>query len=100
MGEGKHIAAGTKVSVVEPMAVPKWSECDDDKGRTSVPTKQRLQQLFFRGDKKVAAEVVYIANETERDTLRRLGRVKVRIRESSGSMVTCTAEAERLRKVS
>jgi hypothetical protein len=100
MGEGKHIAAGTKVRVAEPMAVPRWSECDDDKGRTSVPTKQRLQQLFFRGDRKVAAEVVYIGNETERDALRRLGRVKVRIREASGSMITCTAEAEKLRKVS
>jgi len=63
MGEGKHIAAGTKVSVAEPMDVPRWSEFDDDKGRTSVPTKRRMQLLFFRGDKKVTAEVVYIGNE-------------------------------------
>lgn len=99
MGEGKHLAAGTKVKVAEPMAVPTWSECDDDKGRTSMPTRQRLQQLFFRGDKKVAAEVVYISNETERDRLRRQGRVKIRIRESSGSMIVCTAEAGKLCKV-
>ncbi len=99
MGEGKHIAAGTRVRVAQPMPVPQWSECDDDKGRTSVPTKQRLQLLFFRGDKKVAAEVVYISNETERERLRRLGRVKVRIREASGAMVTCTAPADTLCKV-
>ncbi len=99
MGEGKYLAAGTKVAVVETMDVPRWSECDDDKGRTSVQTKRRLQQLFFRGERKIAAEVVYIPNETERDILRRQGRVKVRARESSGSMVVFTAPADSLAKV-
>jgi len=96
MGEVKYLAAGTRVKVDEPTEVPQWSECDDDNGRTSVPTKRRLQQLFFRGDKKVQAEVVYIANESLREKLRRLGRVKVRVREPSGSMVVFTAAVDRL----
>lgn len=100
MAEGKHIAAGTRVKITESMDVPRWSECDDDKGRTSVPTKRRLQLLFFRGDKKVSAEVVYISNESEREKLQRLGRVKVRVREPSGSCVVFTAAASDIKKAS
>jgi len=93
---GNEVAAGTKVRIAQPMDVPHWSEWDDDKGRTSVPTKRRLQQLFFRGDKKVTGEVVYIAKESEREGLRRVGHVKVRVREASGSTVVITAEASKL----
>lgn len=98
MANEKHIAAGTKVTVAKAIDVPQWSEWDDDKGRTSIPTKRRLQQLFFRGDKKVTSEIVYIAKESERDQLRRQGRVKVRIRDSSGAAVVVTADAESLKK--
>ncbi len=98
MNPGKYLAAGTKVKVVEPTTVPPWSECDDDKGRTSVPTKRRLQQLFFRGDRKIAAEIVYIPNEDERDKLRRLGRIKVRVREPAGSSIAFTAPIDGLTK--
>ena len=73
-----HFGSGTKVRVAKPMAVPQWSTWDDDKGRVSTPVKRRLQTLFFKGDKRLSAEVMYVANETEREKLRRLGRITAR----------------------
>ena len=93
-----HFGAGTKVRLAQPMAVPQWSTWDDDKGRVSTPIKRRLQSLFFKGDKKVSGEVMYVSNETEREKLRRLGRVKVRIRDLSGASVIITAENSKLAK--
>ena len=77
----KSLAAGTKVRVVEPMDVPEWSKWDDDAGRISSSVKRRLQQMFFRGNKNLSAEIVYIASEEERERLRRKGRIKVRVRD-------------------
>ena len=92
----KKFAAGTKVRVAEPMDVPEWSEWDDDAGRTSGQLKKRLQGMFFRGDKKITAEVVYIAKESEREGLERKGRVKLRLREPSGSQLVITADPTKL----
>ena len=93
-----HFGSGTKVRMSKPMSVPQWSIWDDDKGRVSTPVKKRLQTMFFKGDKKVSAEVMYIPKETEREKLRRLGRVKVRIRDLSGASVIITAENAQLAK--
>ena len=93
-----HFGPGTKVRIAQPMPIPQWSTWDDDKGRASTPVKRRLQLMFFKGDKKVSAEVMYIANETEREKLRRLGRVKIRLRDLSGASVTITAENSKLVK--
>jgi len=93
-----HFGAGTKVRMSKPMEVPQWSIWDDDKGRVSTPVKRRLQTMFFKGDKRVSAEVMYIANETEREKLRRLGRVKIRVRDLSGASVIITAENAKLAK--
>ena len=90
--------SGTKVRTTQPMEVPLWSIWDDDKGRVSTPIKKRLQTMFFKGDKKVSAEVMYVSNETEREKLRRLGRVKIRIRDISGASVIITAENTQLTK--
>ncbi len=92
----KNLAAGTKVRVSSPTDVPEWCTWDDDHGRTSGNVKKRLQMLFFRGDKKINAEVVYIAKESERENLRRKGRVKVRVREPSGSCLVITADPTKL----
>jgi len=97
-GLAKHLAAGTKVRVHSPMSVPAWSIWDDDKGRTSTPVKKRLQASFFKGDRKVVAEVMYISRESEREKLRRKGHVKVRVRDASGTCVVFTAENEALTK--
>jgi hypothetical protein len=97
-GNNKDFAAGTKVRVSEPMEVPEWSKWDDDKGRTSGPLKKRLQQMFFRGDRKITAEIVYIASETEREKLRRKGQVKVRIKDQSGCALVITADPSRLER--
>jgi len=94
----KFMAAGTRVRVVEPMQVPEWSKWDDDRGRSSTPVKKRIQGLFFNGDRKVTAEVLYVASETERDKLRRKGLVKVRLREPSGVSLTITADPGKLVK--
>ncbi|UCD29636.1 MAG: hypothetical protein JSV03_03915 [Planctomycetota bacterium] len=91
-GAGKHMAAGTKVRVAEPMAVPTWSKWDDDRGRTSTSVKKRLQSLFFNGDRKVSAEVLYVSRESERVILRRQGLIKLRLREASGTSLTITAD--------
>ena len=56
--DNKNLAAGTKVRIAESMDVPEWSQWDDDKGRISGSVKKRLQQMFFRGDRKLTAEVV------------------------------------------
>jgi hypothetical protein len=93
-----HLAAGTRVQVAIPMETPDWSAWDDDRGRVSTPVKKRLQGAFFKGDRKVSAEVVYIPGETERERLRRLGRVKVRARDASGTAVVFVAEARALTK--
>ena len=96
--QSKYMAAGSRVRVTEPMDVPEWSTWDDDKGRTSGSVKRRLQASFFRGDRKISAEVVYISKESEREKLRRKGQIKLRLREASGTMLSITADPSRLVK--
>lgn len=98
LATGKFVSAGTRVRIREGGPVPVWSEWDNDGGRTSTPVKKRLQKQFFAGDKKISAEVVYISNESERDKMRNLGRVKVQIRDSAGSMLVVTAPVDNLGK--
>ena len=98
-GGSKHLAAGVKVRVAEPMAVPDWSVWDDDGGRTSSSVKRRLQAKFFQGNRKLAAEVLYIPKQSEREKLRRLGRVKVRVRDQSGCMLSIIADPTHLKSV-
>lgn len=95
-GSLKYVSAGTRVRVKTPGPVPQWSEWDDDHQRTSAQVKKRLQKLFFAGDRRVGAEVVYIPNEAVREKLRQLGRVKVQIRDQAGSMIVITAPLENL----
>ena len=94
--ESKNLAVGTKVKVIEPMEVPEWSTWDDDKGRTSGSVKKRLLSKFFQGDKKINAEIIYIAKESERDKLRRMGQIKVRIRGPGGTALIITADPAKL----
>lgn len=94
---GKHLPAGTRVRVSQPGPVPSWSAWDDDGQRTSSSVKRRLQRLFFAGDRKIHAEVVFIPNESERGRLRSLGRVKVQVRDPAGSSIVVTADASGLR---
>lgn len=95
---GKMMASGTAVRVTHAMPVPAWSEWDDDRGRTSGPVKRRLQEMFFRGDPKVRAEIAWIVSESERESLMRKGRVKVKIREASGTTLVITALLDQLTK--
>jgi len=92
----KYMPVGAKVRVIEPMNVPEWCKWDDDKGRIATSVKKRLQCLFFQGDRRVTAEVVYVSKEAEREQLRRDGRVKVRVRDPSGAMLTITADPTKL----
>ncbi|HOA74500.1 MAG TPA: hypothetical protein PL151_17285 [Phycisphaerae bacterium] len=92
----KFMAVGTKVRINEPMDVPEYSAWDDDHGRTSAALKKRLQGMFFRGDRKLVAEIVYVAKESERERLRRKGLVKIRIKDQAGSMLTITADPKTL----
>ena len=90
--DNKHFASGTKVRIAESMDVPQWSTWDDDKGRTSGAVKKRLQQRFFRADRKLTAEIIYIATEEARERLRRKGQTKVRVRDQSGCAMVLTAD--------
>ncbi len=92
----KYLAVGTKVRVANPTEVPEWSTWDDDHGRISPSNKRRLQGLFFQGSNRVTAEVVYVGKEADRDKLRRLGRIKIRLRDPSGSSLVITADPAQL----
>lgn len=78
--------------VNQAMDPPDGIEWDDDAGRTSGLLKKRLITSFFKQDKRINAEVVYIAKESERERLRRKGLIKVRLRHQSGSTLTITVE--------
>lgn len=92
----RHLAAGTKVKIKNPCDVPEWSTWDDDRGRTSANVKKRMQTMFFRGDKKVSAEVMYVSRESEREKLRRKGQIKIRIKDQAGSHLAITAAIDNL----
>lgn len=92
----KYLAVGSKVRVTSPVEVPDWSTWDDDHGRISSQIKKRLQHQFFQGSNKILAEVVYVSKESEREKLRRQGRIKVRLRDPSGSMLVITADPTQL----
>lgn len=98
LATAKFVSAGTRVRIRDAGPVPNWSEWECDGGRTSTPVKKRLQKMFFSADKKLSAEVVYISNESERDKLRNLGRVKVQIRDAAGSILVVTAPVDNLAK--
>lgn len=92
----RTLAAGTSVKVARPGAIPEWSKWDDDGYRTSNSVKRRLQRLFFNGDRKIQARVVYISSEHERSKLKAKGHTKVELRDPAGSSVTILADANNL----
>lgn len=92
----KSMAAGTRVKVKKPGAVPVDSTWDDDGQRTSTPVKRRLQQLFFKGDKRVSASVVYVSSETLRARLKNRKQVKVELRDAAGASIVIVAPSENL----
>jgi hypothetical protein len=94
MNMKRSVTAGSRVKVVEAGPVPQGSEWDEDNQRTSTSTKKRLQKLFFEGNKKVQAEVVFVASETDRERLKRNKQIKVLVREPSGSSAVFTVDAE------
>lgn len=89
--KNRAFTAGTRVKVRQPMAVPVDSAWDDDGQRTSNSVKKRLQQLFFKGDKRIQAEVVYVSSESLRAKLKRKEQIKVSLRDAAGSRVVITA---------
>ncbi len=97
--ESKDFSSGTKVSIKDKTDVPAWSEWDDDRGRISTTVKKNLQKKFFNKDSKVTAEIVYITSESEREKLRKQGRTKIRVRDSSGSTLVFVVETNSLKKV-
>lgn len=94
---GKHLPAGTRVRVTEPGDVPSASTWDDDKQRTSTSVKKRLQQMFFRADRRITAEIVYVSSESVRAKLKTKGLTKVQVRDQAGSELVITAETDNLR---
>lgn len=92
----KHLSAGTRVKVIEPMSVPSdsvWDRCE----RTSTSTKKRLQEMFFKGDKRVTAAIVFVVGETERARMKRKELTKIELRDAAGSMIVITAPVNALK---
>lgn len=96
MMRARSWAAGSRVKVKRPGTVPEWSTWDDDGHRTSTSVKRRLQQLFFRGDTRISASIVYIASESLRDRLKTKQQVKVEVRDAAGASVVLLADATNL----
>lgn len=96
----RSLAAGTRVKIAEPMSVPSESVWESDNNRTSNNVKKRLQELFFKGDRRIQAEVIYITSETERVRLRRKNLIKVQLRDPAGSIIQITASPEHLKAAS
>ncbi len=88
----QDLTVGSRVKISAVMSAPQWCEWDDDRGRASTSTKNKLRQKFFNGDKRLTAEVAFVARESERDKLRKSGRTKVRVREPSGSVIVIPVE--------
>jgi hypothetical protein len=88
--------AGTRVKVRKAGPIPEWSTWDDDHQRTSNSVKRRLQGLFFKGDRRIEAAVVYIASESLRERLKAKKQVKVELRDPAGASVTVLAHADDL----
>ena len=89
-------SVGSKVKIIAPMDPPSWCEFDDDRGRVSTHAKHMIRDRFFKCDPKANGEIVHIANETEREKLRRAGRTKVRVRLPSGDTIIITVEIDKL----
>jgi hypothetical protein len=96
---GKALTAGTRVKIRQTMAVPGDSVWDDDHQRTSTSVKRRLQQQFFMGDKRVQAEILYVASESVRAMLKRKNQVKLQLRDPAGSSLVITACVDHLKGV-
>jgi len=88
--------AGTRVKVKKPGPVPEYSTWDDDQQRTSNSVKRRLQGLFFKGDRRIQAAVVYIANESDRERLKSKKLVKVEVRDPAGACIVILAGTDNL----
>jgi hypothetical protein len=95
-GSQKVIAAGSTVRIARPGPVPEWSTWDEDGHRTSTHVKKRLQQLFFRGDKRVTASVVFVGNESIRERLKAKKQVKIELRDPAGASVVVLADVTNL----
>ncbi len=94
------VAAGARVKVKAPGSVPEWSTWDDDHQRTSTSVKKRLQEMFFKGDKRIVGTVVYITSEAVRDRLKAKNQVKVELRDSAGASIIILADAANLVQMS
>jgi hypothetical protein len=90
-----NLGAGARVRVRTPGPIPTWSKWEPCQ-RTSNHVKKRLQQMFFKGDRRVEATVQYIGSEHERTKLRSQGRVKIELRDPAGSSVIILAETDNL----
>ena len=93
-----YISAGSRVRVIQPGPVPVTSKWDDDRQRSSPSVKRRLQTLFFKGDRRIHSQVVYIGSESIRERLKQKNQVKVELRDAAGSSIVITAEADNLRQ--
>lgn len=95
----RHYVAGTCVKVTAPSTVPECSAWDSDRQRTSTSMKRRLQQLFFKGDRRVTGRVVYVGSESTRQQLNKKGMIKIELRDAAGSRIVITADPDNLRRV-
>jgi hypothetical protein len=92
----RTLASGTSVKVRQPGSVPTWSTWDDDGQRTSNSVKRRLQEMFFRGDRRISASVLYVSSESARQRLKSKNQIKVKLRDAAGASIVIVADPENL----
>ena len=92
----KYMTAGTRVKVATPGPVPVTSVWDDDRQRSSPNVKRRLQALFFKGDRRITSQVVYVGSESMRERLKKKNQMKVELRDAAGSRIVITADVDNI----
>ncbi len=65
--------------------------------RLNPRTRRQLIEGFWKGHKNVSGQVAYVANESDRDRLRRKGMIMINLRDVSAQKVTIIIPAKFVR---
>lgn len=92
----KELSANCIVKVIQPGAPPTDIEWVRDV-HVNPRTRRQLIEGFWKGHRGISGQVAYVANESERDRLRRQGKVLIHLRDVSAQKVSIIVPAALLR---
>jgi hypothetical protein len=87
-----ELSANSKVKVVMPGPPPEDLKWVKDL-RLNPRTRKQLIEGFWKGQRTIHGHVAFVANEADRDRLRREGKVMVRLSDLSAQQVTIIVPA-------